>query len=123
MRRLNYGLISLIPKIKEASNIRQFRPICLPNVSYKIITKVLTHRLALVAAKVISDSQTAFVPGRYIIEGVVILHEIVHELQKNNEKGVILKLDFEKAYDKVQWSFFRRNDNKQKVPSKMDWMD
>jgi hypothetical protein len=50
---------------------------------------------------VISPSQTAFIPGRNIIEGVVMLHETIHELHRKKMNGVILKLDFEKAYDKV----------------------
>jgi hypothetical protein len=44
-------------------------------------------------------------PGRHILEGVVILHETIHELHKKKLNGVLLKLDFEKAYDKVKWSF------------------
>jgi hypothetical protein len=50
---------------------------------------------------VINPSQTAFIPGRNIIEGVVMLHETIHELHRKKMNGVILKLDFEKAYDKV----------------------
>jgi hypothetical protein len=43
--------------------------------------------------------------GRNILEGVVILHETIHELHRKNQDGVIFKIDFEKAYDKVKWSF------------------
>jgi hypothetical protein len=103
--RLNYGVIILLPKVKPATNIRQFRPICLLNVIYKIITKVLTIRLTSVIHEVVSQYQTAFIPGRNILEGVVILQEVLHELKVINAKGVILKLDFEKAYDKVSWAF------------------
>jgi hypothetical protein len=105
LSRLNYGMISLLPKIKEANNIRQYRPICLLNVDYKWFSKVFTLRLTPWADKLISRNQTAFIPGRYILEGVVILHEILHELRVKKMQGVILKLDFEKAYDKVRWNF------------------
>lgn len=71
--RLNYGVIILIPKVKPAVNVKQFRSICLLNVIYKIITKALTIRLTLVIDKVISPYQTSFIPGRNILEGVVIL--------------------------------------------------
>jgi len=54
-------------------------------------------------------SQTAFIPGRYIMEGVVILHETIHELHRKKQDGVILKLDFEKAYDKLQWPFINKS--------------
>jgi hypothetical protein len=105
LRRLNFGMISLIPKIKEANTIKQYRPICILNVAYKWFSKVLTMRLTPFTDKVISENQTAFIPGRYILEGVIILHETLHELRVKKMQGVILKLDFEKAYDKVRWSF------------------
>jgi hypothetical protein len=101
LSRINYGMISLIPKLKEANNIKQFRPICLLNVDYKWFIKVLTMRLTPYAGKIISETQTTFIPGRYILEGVVVLHEILHEIRVKKLKGIILKLDFEKAYDKV----------------------
>lgn len=95
--RLNYGVIILLPKVKLATSIRQFRPICLLNVIYKIITKTLTLRLTAVINKVISPFQTAFIPRRNILEGVVILQEVLHELRVTKNYGVIIKLDFEKA--------------------------
>jgi hypothetical protein len=98
---LNYRLISLIPKLKEASNIKQFRPICLLGVDYKWITKVLTKRLTSMADSVVGMTQTTFLPRRNTLEGVVILHETMHELGRRRKLGVMLKLDFEKAYDKV----------------------
>jgi hypothetical protein len=70
-------------------------------VDYKLFTKVLTMRLTPFADKLISATQTAFIPGRYILDGVIILHEVLHELRVKNKRGIILKLDFEKAYDKV----------------------
>jgi hypothetical protein len=82
-------------------HIKQYRPICLLNVDYKLFTKVLTMRLTPFADKLISATQTAFIPGRYILDGVIILHEVLHELRVKNKRGIILKLDFEKAYDKV----------------------
>jgi hypothetical protein len=57
---LNYGVITLLPKQKESTNIKQFRPICLLNVSFKIFTKVAVRRLAKVIGKIVSVSQTAF---------------------------------------------------------------
>ena len=105
--RLNYGVIILLPKVKPATHIKQFKPICLLNVIYKIITKVLTIRLTRVIDKLISPFQTTFIPGRYILEGIVIIQEVLHELKSTKGTGVILKLDFEKAYDKVSWSFLR----------------
>src|SRR6266508_6933585 len=102
---LNFGVITLIPKVQQANLIQQYKPICLLNVSFKSFTKVSTNRLNRVADKVISPSQMAFLCGRNILEGVVILHETIHELHRKRLSGVILKIDFEKAYDKVKWPF------------------
>jgi hypothetical protein len=105
---LNFGVITLLPKEQEAKKIQQYRPICMLNVSFKIFTKVLANRISSLACRIIRPSQTAFLPGRYILEGVVILHETLHELQRKKQKGLILKLDFEKAYDKVNWTFLQQ---------------
>jgi hypothetical protein len=105
---LNFGIITLLPKKEDAVQIQQYRPICLLNVCFKIFTKVGTNRITGIAPKVIRPTQTAFMPGRNILEGVVILHETIHELHTKKMDGVIFKIDFEKAYDKVKWSFLRQ---------------
>jgi hypothetical protein len=106
--KLNFGVISLLPKKENAVQIQQYRPICLLNVSFKIFTKVATIRANTVAEKVISPTQSAFMPGRYILEGVVVLHETIHELHRKKMDGVIFKIDFEKSYDKVKWLFLQQ---------------
>jgi hypothetical protein len=105
---LNFGVITLIPKEKEVRRIQQYRPICMLNVSFKIFTKVMANRLESIACRITKSSQSAFLPGRYILEGVVVLHETLHELKRNRRNGLILKLDFEKAYDKVNWKFLQQ---------------
>jgi hypothetical protein len=105
---LIFGVITLIPKKDNATKIQDYRPICLLNVSFKIITKVLTNQIGLVADIIVRPSQTAFMPDRNILEGVIILHKSIHELQRKKLDGVILKLDFEKAYDKVKWKFLQQ---------------
>jgi hypothetical protein len=105
LSRHNYGAISLIPKVKGADNIKLFRPITLINVLFKVCAKAYATRLAPIAQRVISKSQTAFLKDRNILEGPIALLEIVHELKHTKGKGVLLKLDFEKAYDRVNWEF------------------
>jgi hypothetical protein len=106
--RLNFDEIILLPKVNEAERIQQYRPICLLNVSFKIFTKVATIRLNTVVEHVVRPSKAAFMQGRNILDGVVVLHEAVHKLHSKKLNGVILKLDFEKAYDKVKWSFLQQ---------------
>ena len=66
---LNFGMIRLLAKKEEAVCIKQFMPICLLNVSLKIITKVVMNRLTRCVSPVISPTQTSFIRGRYIMEG------------------------------------------------------
>lgn len=108
IRRLSYGVITLVPKVKEANVIKQYRPICLLNVDYKWFTKTLTNRFSPIAKKIIGENQTGFIKGRNILEGVVVIHEVIHELRRTKGKGLILKIDFEKAYDRVRWDFLEQ---------------
>jgi hypothetical protein len=105
--RLNYGIISLIPKVKGADSIKQYRPIALINVIFKFVAKAYAVRLAPLANRTIDRSQTTFIKGRSLHEGVLALHEIAHELRVKKLGGLLLKLDFEKAYDRVNWEFLR----------------
>jgi hypothetical protein len=102
---LNYGVITLLPKTSDANKIQQFRPICLLRCIYKLITKVLTLRLDPYASKLFSVNQNAFIKGRNIMDGILSLHELMHHNHIKKKCGVIMKLDFEKAYDKVNWDF------------------
>lgn len=63
--RLNYGVITLVPKVLDANSIKQYRPMCLLNVDYKGFTKVLTERLTPVAREVIGENQTGFIKGTF----------------------------------------------------------
>jgi hypothetical protein len=103
--RLNFGIISLIPKIKGADSIKQFRPIALINVIFKFVAKAFAIRLAPLAHRTIDRSQSAFIRGRCLHEGVLALHEILHDLRSKKLSALILKLDLEKAYDRVNWEF------------------
>jgi hypothetical protein len=101
--RLNYGILSLIPKVKGADTVKQYMPIALINVILKFVAKAYTTRLAMIAHSTIDRSETAFINGLCLHEGVLALHEIAHELRVKKLKGLLLKLDFEKAYARVNW--------------------
>jgi hypothetical protein len=72
---------------------------------YKILAKVLANRLRLVIGSVISESQTAFVKDRQILDGILIANEIVDEAKKSKKELLLFKVDFEKAYDSVDWGY------------------
>jgi hypothetical protein len=105
IKRLSYGVITLLPKVKDANRIQLFRPICRLNCIYKWFTKVLTIRLEPLAGRILHKSQTTFVKRRNIMNSVLALHEILHKTKRMGHIGVVLKLDFKKAYDKVCWEF------------------
>jgi hypothetical protein len=98
-------MITLIPKENDGKSMKKFRPISLLNCSFKIFTKVLRNRLARVIDRLISYHQSAFIRGRFILESVVTAHEVIHEVHRKGDKGLVLKLDYEKAYDKVNLEF------------------
>ena len=99
--RLNFVVLSLIPKEARASSMKKFRPISLLNCIFKIFTKVITTRFGLIMDKLIAPNQTAFIKGRYILDSVVTAHEVLHSVHHGKEEGVVLKLDYEKAFDEV----------------------
>lgn len=68
---------------------------------------MLNNRIQALCGRLLAPNQTAFVRGRFILESVVSAHEIVHDVVKRNKKGMILKLDYEKAYDRVDWQFLK----------------
>ena len=99
------GLISLIYKGKPSAPLPEdavssYRPITLLNADYKIIAKAVTQRLARVVGQVIDDTQTAFVPGRWIGDNI-LCHLDIFDYVSAPESACVLFLDFDKAYDRV----------------------
>jgi hypothetical protein len=103
--RINYARIILIPKEKGARSLKKFRPIGLINCSFKIFAKALNNRFEMVGDRLLAPNQTTFVKRGYILESIVSTHEIIHSSVKGGAKGLVLKLDYEKAYDTVDWGF------------------
>jgi len=82
---LSYS-ITLIPKVKSPSSLKEFRPISLLGCLYKILAKVFAGRLAKVMNSVISKSQSAFLKGRHLVDGVLIANEVVEMARLRNRK-------------------------------------
>ncbi|MCI25218.1 RNA-directed DNA polymerase (Reverse transcriptase), partial [Trifolium medium] len=107
---LNMTNIALIPKGEDQKTMKDWRPIALCNVIYKLVSKVLANRLKGVLDKCISDNQSAFVPGRSILDNAMVAIELVH-FMKSKTCGkvgdVALKLDISKAYDRIDWEYLK----------------
>ena len=106
---LNKTHISLIPKVQGPKMLGNYRPISLCNSMYKVLTKIIVARLRPYLGKLISPFQMAFVLSKKGSNNVIIAQEIIHSLSK--KKGgvgyMVLNIDLEKAYDKIEWSFIR----------------
>ena len=100
------GIISIIPKgQKPRQYLKNWRPISLLNVSYKILTSTLSNRLKLVLNKLIHENQKGFLSGRYIGENTRLVYDILNYTEQMNKPGLLLLIDFEKAFDSISWDF------------------
>jgi hypothetical protein len=103
--RINFAMLTLIPKVDEARDMKNFRPISLLNCSFKIFSKLFTSILEKICQSLTAKECSAFVRGRYILESVVVAREVVHTIHKSKDTRVVIKLDYEKTYDKVNIEF------------------
>ena len=102
----NFTLVSLLLKVQNPQTVKEYRPIACCTVIYKIISMVITRRMHDVMADIIYESQSGFIPGRKISNNIVLAHELVKSYtRKNISPRSMLKIDLQKAYDSVEWSF------------------
>lgn len=105
---LNETFITLIPKINYLVSLVDYRPISLCYVLHKIFSKVLVNCFKPILAKVIGESQSAFVSNRLITDNILIALKVFHWLLKiqGEKEAFVIKIDISKAYDRVEWVFF-----------------
>ncbi|GJS77092.1 putative RNA-directed DNA polymerase, eukaryota, reverse transcriptase zinc-binding domain protein [Tanacetum coccineum] len=104
-RGCNPSFVVLILKIIDPISLGDFWPISLLGCYYKIIAKILAERLKKVIDKLIEEVQSAFIKDRFILDGVLLVNEVVDFIKKSKNSCLIFKVDFEKAYDCVNWEF------------------
>lgn len=103
------GVITCIPKEgKPKKFLKNLRPITLLNTAYKIASACIAERLKSVLPEIIHEDQKGFLPGRFIGENLRMLYDILFYTDANNIPGLLLLIDFEKAFDSVSWSFMQK---------------
>lgn len=96
-REITSSFLTLIPKKNNPQSFSEYCPISLVGSLYEILAKLLAGRLKRVFGRVISNTQSAFLPGRQILDGVVVINELVDLAKRRKDSCVKLKVDFEKA--------------------------
>ncbi|GKG04587.1 reverse transcriptase domain, reverse transcriptase zinc-binding domain protein, partial [Tanacetum coccineum] len=104
-RGCNSSFVTIISKVTDPIGLGDFRPISLIGCYYKIIANMLAESDKKVVGNVVGDVQNGLIKGRYILDGVLIGNETMEFLKKTKEKGLIFKVDFEKAYDSINWRY------------------
>ena len=119
------GIIKLIPKKDaEPSLIKNWRPITLLNCDYKIAAKALANRLKKVLPKLVNSDQTGFMKGRFIGENIRLIDGVINFAEAENIPGLLLFLDFEKAFDTVEWVFIKKTFQQFNFgPSMIKWIN
>lgn len=107
--RVNSTYLCLIPKCKNATNFKNFRPVGLYNTKYKIITKIIINRIKPYLQAFIGLNQDSFLSKRRASNNAIIFQEYLRHLKKLKGRThyMILKIDLEKAFDRLKWSFIR----------------
>ena len=104
------GIIKLIPKKDAELNlVKNWRPLTLLNCDYKIATKALANRFKPFLQKLISHDQTGFIKNRFIGENIRLIDGVIKYTAAKNIPGLLLFLDFEKAFDTLEWPFYTEN--------------
>jgi len=100
------GIISLIPKKgKDTLNLGNWRPLTLLNTDYKILAKLFAYRIKNLLPDLINDDQTGFIPGRYIGCNINRILSAIDYSNTNNIEAMLISIDFQKAFDSMEWEF------------------
>lgn len=116
---VNTTILALIPKKKEVKDFRDYRPISLCNVLYKVISKLIANRLKMLLPSFISLNQSVFIKDRLLMENVLLASEIVKDYHKDTvSPRTAIKIDISIAFGSVQWPFLLSTLTPMNLPTK-----
>ena len=100
------SIITCIPKAnKDITQLKNWRPISLLNTDYKLLSNVISRRLKKHLPNLIHPDQKGFIKGRCISENTRLIYDIISYLDSKNIPGLLFLIDFEKAFDSIEWAF------------------
>ncbi|PWA69450.1 methylenetetrahydrofolate reductase 1 [Artemisia annua] len=106
LKETNHTFLALIPKVTTPLKVTDYRPISCCNVIYKCLSKIITNRIIEGIKEVVSENQSAFVPGGRISDNILITQELMHNYHRDRgPPRCAFKVDIQKAYDTVDWRF------------------
>lgn len=106
LKQLNATILNMIPKSAQTQSVGDFRPIACCNVIYKVVSKILSSRIASVLETIVDKAQSAFIEGRLISDNIHLAEQFLHQYERKNvSPRCLLKIDIRKAYDSVDWGF------------------
>lgn len=106
---MGLGVITILYKNKGSTlSLKNYRPLSLLNTDYKILAKVLANRIKEVVGNIISPNQAYSIPGRDITDTVCTIRDVVESLDKDGEGGLVLSMDLNKAFDRVEHCFLEQ---------------
>lgn len=101
------AVITLLDKGKDRLLLKNWRPISMLNVDYKIGSKAIAERIKIFLPKLIHSNQVGYISGRQITSNIRSISDILHYTKMKNIPGILMNLDFEKAFDSVDWEFLK----------------
>ncbi|KAA3481008.1 reverse transcriptase [Gossypium australe] len=104
----NNTLIVLVPNVSNPENLTQFRPISLCSILYKLVMKIIANRFKSIFPNIINQEKIGFIARKSIIDNVIIAQEVLHSMRiKKNVQWMAVKIDLEKAYNRMCWDFVK----------------